>query len=89
MKIITWFVHFFKLSFVLRVGAVLFEFDKVSMSHFVRFKFWSITLKIEGVFEKTKKNLSSKLAKRAMNLVSKKDHNQCKISYMRKKYIFL
>ena len=22
-----------------------------------------------------------------MNLVSKKDHNQCKISYMRKKYI--
>ena len=23
-----------------------------------------------------------------MNLVRKKDHNQCKISYMRKKYIF-
>ena len=24
-----------------------------------------------------------------MNLVRKKNHNQCKISYMRKKYIFL
>ena len=37
---------------------------------------------------KVNKILSQKLAKRAMNLVSKKDHNQCKISYMRKKYIF-
>ena len=24
-----------------------------------------------------------------MNLVSKKDHNQCKMSYMREKYIFV
>ena len=32
--------------------------------------------------------MSQKLAKRAINLVSKKDHNQCKNSYMRKKYIF-
>ena len=32
--------------------------------------------------------LIQKLAKRAMNLVSKKDHNQCKISYMRKNTIF-
>ena len=89
MKIKTWFVRFFKGSFVLRVGAVIFELDKVSMSNFVRFKFQSMTLKIEIVFEKTNKILSQTLVKRAMNLVIKKDHNQCKISYMRKKYIFL
>ena len=79
---------FFKCSFVLRVGAVIFELDKVSMSNFVMFKFWSMTLKIEGVFEKMNKIFSKKLAKRTLNLVSKKDPNQCKISYMRKKYIF-
>ena len=89
MKTKTWFVRFFKCSFVLRVGAVIFELDKVSMSNFVKFEFRSMTLKIEGVFEKTNKILSQKLAKRAMNLVSKKDHNQCQISYMGKKYIFL
>ncbi len=89
MKTKTWFVRFFKCSFVLRVGAVIFELDKVSMSNFVKFEFRSMTLKIEGVFEKTNKILSQKLSKWAMNLVSKKDHNQCKISYMRKKYIFL
>ena len=89
MKIKTWFVRFFKCSFVLRVGAVIFELDKVSMSNFIKFKFQSMTLKIEGVFEKTNKILSQKLAKKAMNLASKRDHNQCKISYMRKKYIFL
>ena len=81
--------RFFKCSFVLRVGSVIFELDIVSMSNFVRFKFLSMILKIERVFEKTNKILSQKLAKRAMNLVSKKDHNQCQISYMRKKYIFL
>ena len=88
MKIKTWFVRFFKCSFVLRVGAVIFELDKVSMSNFVKFEFLSMTLKIERVFEKTNIILSQKLSKWAMNLVSKKDHNQCKISYMRKKYIF-
>ena len=82
------FVCFFKCSFVLRVGAVIFELDEVSMSNFVKFEFLSMTLKIERVFEKTNTILSQKLAKRAMNLVTKKDHNQCKISYMRKKYIF-
>ena len=58
------------------------------MSNFVKFEFLSMTLKIERLFEKTNKILMQKLAKKAMNLVSKKDHNQCKISYMRKKYIF-
>ena len=58
------------------------------MSNFVKFEFRSITLKIERVFEKTNKILSQELAKRAMNLRIKKDHNQCKISYMREKYIF-
>ena len=48
-----------------------------------------MTLKIEGEIEKTNKILSRKLTKRTMNLVSKNDHNQYKISYMRKKYIFL
>ena len=81
MKIKTWFVSFFKCSFVLRVGAVIFELDKVSMSNFVKFKFWSMTLKIEGEFEKTNKILSQKVAKRTINLVSKNDHNQCKTSY--------
>ena len=88
MKIKTWFVRFFKCSFVLRVGAVIFELDKVSMSNFGKFEFLDMTLKIEGVFEKTNIILSQKLSKWAMNLRSKKDHNQCKISYMRKKYIF-
>ena len=89
MKIKTLFVCFFKCSLVLRVGAIIFELDKISMSNFVKFDFWSMTLKIEGEFEKTNKILIQKLAKRTMNLVSKNDHNQCKISYMRKKYIFL
>ena len=89
MKIKTWFVLFFKCSFVLTVGAVIFELDKVSMFNFVKFKFLSMTLKIYRVFEKTNIILSKKLAKMAMNFVSKKDHNQCKISYMRKKYFFL
>ena len=53
MKIKTWFVRFFKCSFVLRVGAVIFELDKVSMSNFVKFEFLGMTLKIERVFEKS------------------------------------
>ena len=60
MKTKTWFVRFFKCSFVLRVGAVIFELDKVSMSNFVKFEFLGITLKIKRVFEKTKKSLRSK-----------------------------
>ena len=76
MKIKTWFVRFFKCSFVLRVGAVVFELDKVIMSTLVKFEFLGMTLTIERVFEKTNKVLSKKLAKCAMNLVSKKDHNQ-------------
>ena len=67
MKIKTWFVRFFKCSFVLRVGAVIFELDKVSMSNFVKFEFRSMAFKIEGVFEKTNKFFSQKLAKRARN----------------------
>ena len=84
MKIKTWFVRFFRCSFVLRVRAVIFELNKVSMSNFVKFEFLEMTLKIKRVFEKTNMILSQKVAKWAMNLVSKKDHNQCKISYMRK-----
>ena len=75
MKTKTWFVRFFKCSFVLRVGAVIFELNKVSMSNFVKFEFRSMTLKIEGVFEKTNKILSQKLAKRAMNLVKRTTTN--------------
>ena len=41
MKIKTWFVCFFKCSFVLRVGAVIFGLDKVSMSNFVNSNFWA------------------------------------------------
>ena len=48
-----------------------------------------MTLKIERVFEKTNKIFSQELAKRAMNLVFKKDHNHYKNIYVRKKYIFL
>jgi hypothetical protein len=60
MKIKTWFVRFFKCSFVLRVGAVIFELDKVSMSNFGMFEFQSMTLNIERVFEKNKLNFESK-----------------------------
>ena len=89
MKIKTWFVRFFKCSFVLRVGAVIFELNKVGMSNFVKFEFWSMTLKIEGAFEKTNKILRQKHAKRAMNLVSKMDHNQCKNFLNEEKNVFL
>ena len=44
----------------LRVGAVIFELDKVSISNFFKFKFLSMTLKIERVFEKMNKNLNKK-----------------------------
>ena len=71
----------------MRVGAFIFELDKVSMSNFVKFEFLGMTLKIERVFEKTNIILSQKLFKWAINLLSKNDHNRCKISYMRKKYI--
>ena len=64
MKIKTWFVCFFKCSFVLRVAAVIFELNKVSMSNFVKFEFLSTTLEIERVFEKMKIILIKKLAKR-------------------------
>ena len=64
MKIKTWCVRFFKCSFVLRVGAVIFELHKVTMSNFVKFKFLSKTLKIERLFEKTNKILSQKLAQK-------------------------
>ena len=78
MKIRTWFDCFFKCSFILRVGPFIFEIDKVSMSNFVKLKFLSMILKIERVFKKTNTILSQKLAKRTMDLVSKKNHNQCK-----------
>ena len=60
MKKKTWFVRFFKCSFVLRVGAGIFELDKVSMSNFVKFKFLGRTLEIKRVFEKMNIILSKK-----------------------------
>ena len=48
------------------------------MSNFVKFEFQGMIWKIEGVFEKTNIILSKKLAKWAMNLVSKKDQNNAK-----------
>ena len=63
MKTKTWLVCFFNCSFVLRVGAVIFELDKVSMSNFGKFEFLSMTLKIVRVFEKTNIILNKKLAK--------------------------
>ena len=90
MKIKILFVCFFKCSFIKRVGSVIFELDKVYISNYVKFRFQQIILKIEQVFEEKKKNiLSQKLVKRAMNLLTKKGHKKCKISYMWKKYIFL
>ena len=61
------YAGFFKCSLILRVGAVIFELDKVSMSNIVMFEFRSMTLEIKGVFERTNKILSKKIAKRAMN----------------------
>ena len=80
---------YIKCSFIKRVWAVIFELGEVSISNFVKFRFWRMTLKIDRVFEKINNILSQKLAKRAMSLLTKKDHNKCKISYMRKKSIFL
>ena len=59
------FVSFIKCSFVLRVGALIFELDEVSMSISDKFEFLSMTLKIGRVFEKRNKILSQKVAKRA------------------------
>ena len=59
MKIKTLFVRFFKCSIVLRVGAVIFKLNKISMSNFGKFKFWSKNLKIEGAF-KNEQNFESK-----------------------------
>ena len=58
MKIKTGVCSIFKCSFALRVGAVIFELDEVSMSNFVMFKFLSMTSKIEGVLEKMNKIVS-------------------------------
>ena len=55
MNIKTWCVCSFKCSFVFRVGVVIFELNKVSMSNLVKFEFWRMNLKIEGVFKKKKK----------------------------------
>ena len=54
MKTKTWFVCFFKCSFVLRVGAVIFELDKIGMSNLVKLEFWSLTMKIEYLKKQTK-----------------------------------
>ena len=77
MKVERWFLCFFKCSFTLRVGAVIFELNNVSILNLVEFEFLVMTLNIERVFEKTNIILSQKLAKCYMNLVSNKDHNQC------------
>ena len=73
----------------MRVDAVIFELNEASMSNFDKLKFFSMTLKIQRLFEKRKEKINQKWAKRAMNLVSKKNHNKCKISYMRENIIFL
>ena len=58
-------ICFSQCSFVLRVGAVIFDIDEVSMSNFVKYEFLSMTLTIERVFEKRRKNIvSQKLGKR-------------------------
>ena len=85
MKIKTLSVYFFKCSFIKEVWSVIFELDEVSISNFVKLRCQRMTFKIKGVFEQINNILSQKLAERAMNLLTKKDHNKCKISYMRKK----
>ena len=60
MKIQNMVCSFFKCSFVLRIGVVIFELDKVTMSNFVKFEFWSMTLRIGRVFEKNTHNFESK-----------------------------
>ena len=77
MKIKTLRVYFFKCTFIKRVGSVIFELDEVSVSNFVNFRFQPMTLTIRQVFEKINNILSQKRAKKAMNLVTKKDHDQC------------
>ena len=86
MKIKTLFVCFFKCSFLKRVCAVIFKLNEVSTSSFVKFQCQLITL---NYLEKTNQIMSEKLAKMTMNSGTKIDCNQCKFSYMRKKYIFV
>ena len=59
-----------------------------NISNFVKFQFQRMTLKIEQVIEKITKFWVKNWPKRAMNLVTKKDHNKCKSSYTRKKFFF-
>ena len=83
----TLYGYFFKCSFIKRVWSVIFKLNEVTLSNFVKFRFQRMTLKIERVFEEINNISSQNLAKRAMHLLTKKDHNKWKISYIRKKYI--
>ena len=65
MKIKNIVCLFFQMLIRLRVGAVIFELHKVSMSNFVKFKFRSMTLNIEGVFEKNKQYFESKTGQKS------------------------
>ena len=54
---------------------------EVSISNFGKFRFLHMTSRLSQ-YLKNKTFYSQNMAKRAMNLVTKKDHNKCKISYI-------
>ena len=60
---------FFKLSFIERVGAFIFELDGGKIYNIVKFEFKSMSCKIERAFEKRTKIW----AKKAVNQANKKD----------------
>ncbi len=64
------FARFFKCSFVLRVGAVIFELNESNMSNFVKFEF--LTLKTERVFEEKQLNFVSKTGRKGNEFINQK-----------------
>ena len=83
------FVCFFKCSLNFRAHALQSELSKTSISNFVKIELQSMDSIIERVFEKTNKIFHQNMAKKDIYQATIRTINQCKISYMRKKHIFV
>ena len=70
------FLSFFKCSFNFKAHAVQSELNKVSISNLVKFRFHSLSSKIEQAFEKMTKFSKKNIAKNDINLATKRIINQ-------------
>ena len=81
-------LFFFQCSLNFWAHALQSEFNKVSISNFVKFRLQSMSSKIERAFEKTTKLSIKIMLKRALIRQLKRTINQCKIFFKMKKYTF-